>query len=145
MIEMYHIKTLKFDRKMQHYLRELLLNYIVHNAHKHGKSLPVVKGTKTREVTEARLLAEQKVLEDGELSKPVKIDAALWALDAAEQAKGQKQGTWRDQANLVAETCDLEDLVAVVLEAKAEEAGVRESMDLVGSTAPQKLVPQPTT
>ena len=59
------------------HLRELLLNYIVHNAHKHGKPLTVVKGTKTREVTEARLLAEQKVLEDRELSKPAEIDAAL--------------------------------------------------------------------
>ena len=127
------------------YLRELLLNYIVHSAHKRGKPLTLVKGTKTREVTEARLLADRKVLEDGELSKLAEIDAALWALGAAEQAKGQEQGTWRDQANLVAETCDLEDLVAEALEAEAEEAGVPESMDLVGSTAPQKLVPQPAT
>ena len=105
----------------------------------------VVKGTKTREVTEARLLAERKVLEDGELSKPIKIDAALRALSAAEQVKGQKRGTQQDQANLVAETCDLADLVAEVLEAEAKEAGVLEAMDLVGSTGPQKFVPQPAT
>ena len=79
---------------MQHYLRELLLNYMVHNAHKHGKPLTVVKGTKTREVTKARLLAEQKVLEDGELSKPIEIIAVIWALGSAERAKGQKWGTW---------------------------------------------------
>ena len=75
------------------HLRELLLNYIVHNAHKHGKPLTVVKGTKTREVAETKLLAERKVLEDEELSKPAEIDAALRTLGAAEQSKGQKQVT----------------------------------------------------
>ena len=123
------------------HLRELLLNYIVHSTHKCGKPLTVVRGLKTRKVMEARLLAEWKVLEDGELSKPTEMDAALRALGAAERAKGQKWGTQRDQANLVAETCDLVDLVAKVLEAEAEEVGRPDDMDLVGSTAPQKYMP----
>ena len=84
-------------------------------------------------------------MEDGDLSKPAEMDAALRALGAAEQAKGQKWGTRQDQANLVAETWDLADLVAEVLEVEAEEAGAPEAMDLVGSTTPQKYVPQPAT
>ena len=125
------------------HLRELLLNYIVHNAHKRGKPLTVVKGTKTREISEARLLAERKVLEEGELSKPADVDAALRALGA--KAKGARKGLRRDQANLVAETCDLADLVAGVLDAEAEESEAREEWDLVGSTTAARYVPQPAT
>jgi hypothetical protein len=42
-------------------LRGLLLNYAVDYAYKNDESIKVRKGTKVREVTERRLLAEREI------------------------------------------------------------------------------------
>ena len=52
------------------HLRELLLNHALSVAYKAGQTVLVRRGTKLKEVSEQRMLAERKVLEDGNISNP---------------------------------------------------------------------------
>ena len=65
----------------------------------------MIKGTSIREVTEARLLAERKLLEEADLSRPQDVEKRLQKLAGAERDKklschtGQPCGV--DRANLI--------------------------------------------
>ena len=50
------------------HLRELLLNHALSAAYKARQMVLVRRGTKLKEVSEQRMLAERKVLEDGNIS-----------------------------------------------------------------------------
>ena len=65
---------------LKSHLRKLIANYAAHFSYKLGEPVTVIRGTKVREVTEARLLAERKIMEDGDLAQPAEVDAALRAL-----------------------------------------------------------------
>ena len=55
------------------HLRELLLNHALSAAYKAGQTVLVRRGTKLKEVSEQRMLAERKVLEDGNISNPDRV------------------------------------------------------------------------
>ena len=59
------------------YLRNLLSNYAVYMAAKAGHPIMLVKGQKTIKVSESRLLAERKILEDGDLHRSDKVKKRL--------------------------------------------------------------------
>ena len=65
---------------LKSHLCKLIATYATLFSHKLGKPVTIVCGTKVREVTEAHLLAEWKILEEGNLSQPAEVDAALLAL-----------------------------------------------------------------
>ena len=55
------------------HLRELLLNHALTAAYKAGQTVLVSRGTKLKEVLEQRMLAECKVLEDGNINNPDQV------------------------------------------------------------------------
>ena len=75
---------------LKSHLRKLIANYAAHFSHKLGKPVTVVHGTKVQEVTEACLLAEWKILKEGDLSRPAEVDTALQALA---KGGGKKEAT----------------------------------------------------
>ena len=75
---------------LKSHLRKLIANYATHFSHKLGKLVNVVRGTKVREVTEARLLTELKTLEEGDLSWPAEVNSTIRALA---KGGGKKEAT----------------------------------------------------
>ena len=109
------------------HLCKLIANYATHLSHKLGEPVTIIRGSKVREVTEACLLAERKIKEEGDLSKPAKVDAALRALSVRSQGKTISRG----RHNQGHHTHEVRDIVAnvgqlLILLDEDEEASVWE-------------------
>ena len=107
------------------HLRKLIANYAAHFRHKLGKPVTVVCGTKVREVTEACLLIERKILEEGDLSRPAEVDSALWALA---KGGGKKEATTKsERGSYVLKLQGMVTDVALLLASLDEEGGNEDS------------------
>ena len=73
------------------YLRELLMNYAVHTAGKCGQPALALKGQKIRRVSEGRLLAERKVLEENDPERGDKMCRKLEAVCKEREKARTKQ------------------------------------------------------
>ena len=111
----------------------------------------MIKGTSIREVTEARLLAERKLLEEADLSRPQDAEKRLQELADAERAKrrsrraGQPHGV--DRANLIHDYAQgIAQMLAEEVDAGAAEQWVLSAAD-GGAPAekPAKYAPAPAT
>lgn len=60
--------------QLRPHLRDLVANYAVHHCYRTKVPVTVVKGTKVRQVSEARLMQERKVLQEGDMHKPEEIE-----------------------------------------------------------------------
>ena len=78
------------------YLRNLLSNYAVHTAAKAGHPIMLVKGQKTIEVSESRLLAERKILEDGDLHRLDKVKKCLEDMRTKRKSAAKKAAKHTD-------------------------------------------------
>ena len=93
----------------------------------------MIKGTSIREVAEAHLLAERKLLEEADLSRPQDTEKRLQELANAERAKrhsrrtGQPRGV--DRANLI------QDYAQGIAQMLAEELDVGAAEQWVLSAA----------
>ena len=111
----------------------------------------MIKGTSIHEVTEARLLAERKLLEEADLSRPQDVEKRLQELADADRAKkrsrraGQQRGV--DRANLI------QDYAQGIAQMLAEEVDTGAAEQWVLSAAeggapakkPAKHEPAPAT
>ena len=75
------------DMALRPHMRMLMNNHVALAAYKAGEPVYVRKGTKVVEMSEARLLAERKVLEEGKLTKPSATQRALQKLRDKEAAR----------------------------------------------------------
>ena len=94
----------------------------------------MIKGTSIREVTEARLLAERKLLEEADLSRPQDAEKRLQELADTERAKkrsrraGQPCGV--DRANLIQDYAQgIAQMLAEEVDAGAAEQWVLSAAD----------------
>ena len=110
---------------LKSHLRKLITNYAAHFSHKLGEPVAVIHGTKVREVTEARLLTEQKILEEGNLSRHAEVNTALQALA---KCGGKKEATTkRERGSYVHELQGMVTDVALLLASLDEEEGDEDS------------------
>ena len=107
------------------HLCKLIANYATHLSHKLGEPVTIIRGSKVREVTEARLLAERKIMEEGDLSKPAQVDAALRALSAKSLGKMIGKGRY-DQGLHTHEVRDIMANVAQLLTVLDKNEGASE-------------------
>lgn len=73
------------------HVRNLVANYAVVAAYQAGAELLVPRGTRLKEVSLSRMMAERAVLESGELKTPRKLDEALTKM-REERRKAQREG-----------------------------------------------------
>ena len=109
------------------HLYKLIANYATHLSHKLGEPVTTIRGSKVGKVMKACLLAERKIMEEGNLSKQAEVDAALRALSARSQDKTVSRGK-RNQGHHTHEVRDIVANVAQLLTLldKDEEASVWE-------------------
>lgn len=88
------------------YLRDLLSNYAVHTAAKAGHPIMLVKGQKTIEVSESRLLAERKILEDGDLHRPDKVKKRLEDMRMKRKGAAKKTAKRADRGTYIQQCAD---------------------------------------
>ena len=72
------------------HMRMLMNNHVALAAYKAGEPVYMRKGTKVVEMSEAHLLAERKVLEEGKLTKPSATQRALQKLRNKEAARKER-------------------------------------------------------
>ena len=78
------------EMALRPHMRMLMNSHVALDAYRAGEPVYVRKGTKVVELSEAHLLAEKKVLEEGKLAKPTATQQALPKLREKEVAKKER-------------------------------------------------------